>query len=77
MSVKPHKCDGTERPYVVNCHQCNTFTPTTMTYSKAAKLYSHLQDNNSAFRGRNLSDNSAVTKFNRKTASHAQAKIRN
>lgn len=41
------------------------FKPSTQDYAKVAAKYEKYNNNNNAFNGRNLSDNSKVTKFTR------------
>lgn len=58
---KPHKCSATDR--VVYIGNSEPFMPSTNQYIKVAKHYETLNNNNSAFAGRNLSDNKPVTQF--------------
>lgn len=54
---KPHRCDLSAG------YTRDNFMPKTMDYAKIAKKYENINNNNSAFNGRNLSDNKPVTNF--------------
>lgn len=58
---KPHKCSATDR--VVFIGNSEPFVPSTHQYSKVAKYYETLNNNNSAFNGKNLSDNQCTSQF--------------
>ena len=56
-----HKCDATKNPARVACADCGVFTPSSQAYAKVARKYE--KHTNCVFNGRNLSDHSKVTQF--------------
>lgn len=58
---KRHTCDATDKKVFIG--NVEPFKPTTQEYSKVARYYEKLNNNNCAFNGRNLSDNKPVTQF--------------
>lgn len=59
---KAHKCAGTTKDKIF-IGNTEPFKPSTMNYAKVARHYEKLNNNNSAFNGKNLSDNQPVTQF--------------
>lgn len=53
----PHNCGAANISFN---HGCN-FQPTTQDYARVSRYYEHLNNNNCAFNGRNLSDNTEVS----------------
>jgi hypothetical protein len=54
-----HDCGATELHYNNGCN----FQPATRDYGRVARYYETLNNNNCAFNGRNLSDNTEVSQF--------------
>jgi hypothetical protein len=55
----PHSCGATDIQFNDGCK----FQPATTDYGRVARYYEQLNNNNCAFNGRNLSDNTEVSQF--------------